>query len=257
VASRIYFHCPRETVAARPEIMEARSLDVTGVRNTDLSFLRANQSLRILHLSEAHSLRGIETLSQIRELVLIHIPKVRTLQPLGALRSLQFLTISTVPSWDASRKCIEVESFAPLRHLKDLVSLTLTGVLPLHGGLRPLHELTGLRALQISHVFAFALEDYAMLAAHLTKTAGPCLQPCYAIGFELPCRRCGKQMVFLTGPLPRARQQLCVDCDRARLRQHIDAWNAVSGRDFPYPESAEDVGLPPALHYTEAEPAPS
>jgi hypothetical protein len=230
-----------ETPAARPDIMSASWLDLSEVRDTDLSFLRANQSLRVLYLGNANSLRGIGTLSQVRELRLLHIPKVHSLKPLAALQDLQVLVIATPPSWDASRRCIEVESLAPLGRLTNLVRLDLCGVLPLDRTLAPIQELVGLRYLLISHVFAFRIEDYAGLARHLTGTVGACLRPCYSMGFETPCRRCGKQTVFLTGPRPRTRRQLCLDCDRVRLKRHIDQWNELAGRVFPYPAKAEDV----------------
>ncbi len=248
-ANRVRFWCGKEKAADRPEIMTAVVLDMTTVGNTDLSFLRDNKQLRVLFLSEVHALRGIEHLTQVRDLVLYHLPKVQSLEPLAALRDLQFLTISTPASWDASRKCIEVDSLEPLRSLRGLISLDLCGVLPSEGGLRPLWELTKLQRLEISHVYAFGLRDYAELAAHLPGTVGSCLRPCFSMGFATPCRRCGRQMVCLVGGPPRAHRLLCVDCDRLRLEAHIEAWKAVSGRAFPYPTSAEDVQLEAPLHW--------
>ena len=230
-----------ETPAARPDIMSASWLDLSEVRDTDLSFLRANRSLRVLYVGNAYSLRGIDALSQVRELRLIHIPKVHSLGPLAELPDLQALVIATPPSWDASRRCIEVESLAPLSRLKNLVRLDLCGVLPLDRTLAPLCRLVNLRYLLISHVYAFGVGDYAELARRLARTVGACLRPCYSMGFETPCRRCGNQTVFLTGPRPRARRQLCLDCDRTKLEEHIGRWNELTGRVFPYPARAEDV----------------
>ena len=249
---RVLFSFRVHSIASRPDIMTARSLDLATVREADLSFLHTNQSLRVLYLTDVHALRGVELLSQVRELVLVHIPKVRSLEPLLALRDLQILTISTLPSWDASRKCLEVDSFEPLRSLNALVSLSLCGIRPNHGRLQPLQQLTGLRALNVSHVYSFDLRDYAELAAHLPKTVGECLRPCFSMGFETPCRKCGRQMVCLTGPKRRARRFLCLSCDKARLLDHFDAWNKAAGREFPYPQSAQEVGLEPHLHYTGA-----
>lgn len=247
---RVLFSFRVHSIAARPDIMTARSLSLAVVGDSDLSFLRANQSLRVLHLSEVHSLRSIEGLSQVRELVLTHIPKVRSLEPLAALRDLQMLTISTPPSWDASRKCHAVDSLQPLGSLNNLLSLSLCGIQPMHDRLRPLHKLTGLRHLDVSHVYSFDLRDYAELAARLPQTVGMCLRPCFGVGFALPCRKCGKQMVGLTAPKPRARRFLCLSCDNARLLDHFDAWNKASGREFPYPQTAQEAGWDPPLHYT-------
>ncbi len=248
-ANRIRFWCRKEKAADRPDIMTAVVLDMTTVGDTDLSFLSDNQQLRVLYLSEVHALRGIEHLAQVRELVLYHLPKVHSLEPLAALSGLQILTISTPASWDVSRKCIEVDSLKPLRTLKRLISLDLCGVRPREGGLRPLWELTKLQRLEISHVYTFGLQDYAELAAHLPGAVGSCLRPCFRMGFATPCRRCGKQMVCLVGARPRAHRLLCVDCDRIRLEAHIEAWRASSLRAFPYPTSAEDVRLEAPFHW--------
>lgn len=247
---RVLFSFRVHSIASRPDIMTARSLSLAAVRDSDLSFLRANQSLRILEVSEAHSLRGIEVLSQIRELVLVHIPKVHSLEPLAALRDLQFLTITTPPSWDASRKVLEVDSLEPLSTLNALVSLSLCGVRPIHGRLQPLHKLTGLHTLSVSHVYDFDLRDYADLGAHLPNTVGACLRPYFGYGFNLPCRKCGNQMIGLTGSKPRVRRFLCLSCDRARLLEHLDAWKKAAGREFPYPQSPQRAGLESHLHYT-------
>lgn len=247
---RVRFSFRVHSIASRPDVMTARSLSLAVVGDSDLSFLRANQSLRILQVSEAHSLRGIDLLTQVRELVLAHSPKVRSLEPLAALHDLQFLTITTPPSWDASRKCLEVDSLEPLSGLNALVSLSLCGVKPIHGRLQPLQKLTGLRSLSVSHVYIFNLRDYAELAAHLPNTVGACLRPCHSFGFDLPCRKCGSQMVGLTGTGPGARRVLCLSCDRPRLLEHFDAWSKAAGREFPYPPTAQDAVLEPRLHYT-------
>lgn len=246
----VLFSYGANSVADRPDIMTARSLSLAVVGDADLSFLRANQSLRVLQLSEADALRGLEDLSQVRELVLSHSPKVHSLEPLAALRDLRFLTITTPPSWDASRKCLEVDSLEPLGGMHALVSLDLCGVRPIHGGLQPLRKLTGLQVLSVSHVYDFDLRDYADLAAHLPSTAGNCLRPCYGFGVDLPCRKCGRQMVGLTGSKPRARRSLCLSCDKARLIEHFEAWKEAAGRDFPYPASAQDVAPESHVHYT-------
>ncbi len=247
--NRVLFCWRVENVADRPEIMSAPSLEMTVVRNADVSFLRANQALRVLELTEVHSLNGIEALTQIRELVLYHMPKVHSLEAVGALRQLQFLTISTPASWDASRRCIEVDTLRPLANLKQLRSLSLMGVLPKHEGLRPLWELKGLRFLSIANVFVFRLRDYAELAAHLPRTAGLGLSPCYQMSVALPCRRCGREVVGLVGTEPHKRRLACLVCDRGRVEEHIAAWNAISGQGVAYPKEPGEVKLERAMHY--------
>ena len=81
--------------------------------------------------------------------------------------------MSTIPSWDASRRCLTVESLEPLCRLERLESLSLMGVTPLDGRLDWLQQLKTLKYLHISHVFQFQLEDYAALARALPEAVGP------------------------------------------------------------------------------------
>jgi hypothetical protein len=134
--------------------------------------------------------------------------------------------MSTILSWDASRRCLEIDSLEPLRKLINLESLRLMGIKPLDRRLDPLHDLTNLKYLHISHEFQFQLEDYAALARALPETSGHCLLPYYTIPqLSLRCKRCDGEIVFLTGPRPRTRRQLCPVCDERKLRQHEGQWN--------------------------------
>ena len=105
------------------------------------------------------------------------------------------------------------------------------GVRPLKGRLEPLQRLVSLKYLHISHVYQFELEDYAALARALPNASGHCLQPYYALpNLGLRCKRCGAEMVFLTGPRPRTRHQLCPKCHKHKLEGHVQLWNdAVQG----------------------------
>jgi hypothetical protein len=246
---RLRFSCAHRSIADCPELLTAPVIDLINVRDTDISFLRENPALRVLFVGESYSLRGLDALTQLRELILLHIPKAHSLEPVASLRELQYLTISTLPSWDASRKTLKVDTLAPLGELRSLVSLSLTGVQPERDGLSPLYRLEGLRLLQISHVYTFRSKEYAELAAKLPQTVGACLRPCYSMPFAPLCRKCGRQTVCLIGPAPRARRFLCLVDDKRRLLEHIAAWNEISGREFPYPERPEDVAVAPPMHY--------
>jgi hypothetical protein len=65
------------------------------------------------------SLRGL------RDLRIMHMPKVRDLAPLAELRRLETLGLSTLPSWDASGRVTEIRSLAPLAKLPALKHLAL------------------------------------------------------------------------------------------------------------------------------------
>src|SRR5262249_42178904 len=126
-------------------------------------------------------------------------------------------------------RCLEVDSLEPLRKLSNLESLCLIGVKPLDRRLEAVHGLTRLKYLHISHEFQFQLEDYATLARALPHASGHCLLPYFAIPqVQLRCKRCSGEMVFLTGPRPRARRQLCPICDQNKLQEHERQWNELA-----------------------------
>jgi len=184
--------------------------------------------LRALNLEDPPTLHGLDRLAVLEYLALRHFRRIKSLGVVGALSKLKVLSLSTIPSWDSSRRCLEVESLDPLRRLSRLEWLSLMGVRPLDNRLEGLHGLTNLKALGISHVYSFALEDYAALARALPNTSGHCLQPYYRLPqLELHCKRCNEEVVFLTGPRPRAKRQLCPNCHSRSLQEHQQQWDAA------------------------------
>jgi hypothetical protein len=87
------------------------------------------------------SFGALKGLNQLRYLIIIHLPKVSSLTPLRFLGRLESLSLQTLPSWDASGKVQEVDSVAPLGHLKALKHLELLGVRPSGDDLSPLFGL--------------------------------------------------------------------------------------------------------------------
>lgn len=178
--------------------------------------------LRALSLSVFKGeLKGIEALANVEYLSIFHAPKLPTLAPLAALKRLSWLSISTPPSWDTSRKTIKVESFAPLSKLTALRYLDLKGIEPKKGSLAPLENLTALRELQISHVHAIPLAQYAALAAALPNTKGHCLSATYPLPqLRLRCAKCGTPYVWLTAPPRGTKTTLCEKCDAPKVAKH-------------------------------------
>src|SRR5262245_13000592 len=162
-----------------------RVLRLNGAAGDDLGFLAGLADLRILGLDslKTASLRGLAGLQRLECLVIEHAPQITSLEPIGHLAALRHLSISTPASWDASRRCIEVDTLGPLGQLARLEHLTLRGVRPAADGLRPLEHLEALRTIDISHVPDFGLEDYARLAGALPQAAGSCLQPHFRMNF--------------------------------------------------------------------------
>jgi hypothetical protein len=197
-------------------------------RIISLAPLQHLPNLEALDVEDPPTLFELDQLANLRCLVLRHFPRIKSLSPVAALARLRAMSLSTIPSWDASRRCLEVESFEPFSGLSDLESLSLMGVWPLDGRLDALRGLTNLKYLNISHVYGFKLKDYAALRRTLPKASGHCLQPYYALPhLKLHCKRCGEEMVFLTGPRPRTRRQLCPQCRRDKLQEHERQWNAA------------------------------
>jgi hypothetical protein len=191
-----------------------------------LAPLAALESLEALELDDPPTLSGLEQLIHLKCLVLRHFRRIKSLAPLAALSGLRAISMSTIPSWDASRRCLEVDSLEPLSKLASLESLCLIGVKPLDGQLDLLHHLTQLKYLHISHEFQFQLEDYAALARALPNASGHCLVPYFAIPqLSVRCKRCAGEIVFLTGPRPRTRRQLCPICGEEKLAEHERQWN--------------------------------
>jgi len=219
-------HATQHDVEAIATIPAITCVSLAMPRITSLAPLCKLSGLESLELDDPPTIVGIEGLISLKCLVLRHFRRITNLAPLSSLSNLRAVSMSTIPSWDASRRCLEIDSLEPLRKLINLESLRLMGIKPLDRRLDPLHDLTNLKYLHISHEFQFQLEDYAALARALPETSGHCLLPYYTIPqLSLRCKRCDGEIVFLTGPRPRTRRQLCPVCDERKLQRHERQWN--------------------------------
>jgi hypothetical protein len=219
-------HATQHDVEAIATIPAITCVSLAMPRITSLAPLSKLSGLESLELDDPPTIAGIEGLISLKCLVLRHFRRITNLAPLSCLSNLRAVSMSTIPSWDASRRCLEIDSLEPLRKLINLESLRLMGIKPLDRRLDPLHDLTNLKYLHISHEFQFQLEDYAALARALPETSGHCLLPYYTIPqLSLRCKRCDGEIVFLTGPRPRTRRQLCPVCDERKLQRHERQWN--------------------------------
>ena len=219
-------HATQHDVEAIATIPAITCVSLAMPRITSLAPLCKLSGLESLELDDPPTMAGIEGLISLKCLVLRHFRRITNLAPLSSLSNLRAVSMSTIPSWDASRRCLEIDSLEPLRKLINLESLRLMGIKPLDRRLDPLHDLTNLKYLHISHEFQFQLEDYAALARALPETSGHCLLPYYTIPqLSLRCKRCDGEIVFLTGPRPRTRRQLCPVCDERKLQRHERQWN--------------------------------
>lgn len=212
-------------LAALPDL---QFLELSGPA-IDLSPLAASATLRDLHLDNPARLDGLDRLKQLTSFGLYYLPRIKALDQIGELGELHSLWISTPPSYDASRKCHRVQSLAPLAKLSRLQRLVLRGILPERDRLQPLETLASLQTLEVTHVFDFAVEDYAGLARALPNTSGHCLVPFFEASWAGTCDRCGGARVALTAPPPRTSRTLCPRCQRDRLDAHVERWNHALG----------------------------
>lgn len=212
--------------ASRPD---AETVRVCKLRTSLLPFERLSL-LRHLEINDPLTLDGLDHLTQLSSLTIYSFPRVHSLDTLGALTELRRLHLSTPPSYDASRKVHHVDSLGPLGHLRNLESLVMRGVLPTIGGLQPLQHLLLLRHLEITHVYGFAIDEYAQLARALPLAQGHCLVPYFEATWTGRCKKCGRQRVALTAPRPRTPSVLCPMCNCDRLERHIEVWNRAKER---------------------------
>lgn len=111
--------------------------------------LRRLESLVIATLPD-ESLDFLGPLKHLRDLRIMHLPRVSDLTPLTALRRLETLSLSTLPSWDSSGRVTKVQSLAPLAELPSLKHLALFGVVARDKSLAPLAGCRNLVAAQFS-----------------------------------------------------------------------------------------------------------
>jgi len=215
-----------EAVARDADVVRLR---VVGLKQ-NLGPLEKLVSLRELELVDPRAIEGLDRLHQLEALTLYAIPHVGSLAPLAKLTDLRRLLVSTPPGYDASRKCYEVESLEPIASLTRLEQLTMRGIVPRTGRLKPLERLKNLREIGITHVYVFGIEDYAQLAQALPDAQGHCLQPVFEATWAGVCSRCGGARVAFTAPPPRSPRTACPVCDRARIERHVKAWNSVGNR---------------------------
>jgi hypothetical protein len=104
------WHCSYRTLRPIGQLSKLRALVIATFPDESLDFLRA--------------------LNELRYLRIVHLPKVHDLAPLRNLLHLEVLSLSTLPSWDASGKTTEVESLEPIADLPSLKHVELFGVVP-------------------------------------------------------------------------------------------------------------------------------
>jgi hypothetical protein len=96
------------------------------------------------------SFECLARLEGLRFLSVLHMPKIFDIAPLARLTQLTSLSLSTLPSWDASRKTTNIQSLEPLAAIPGLAHLELFGVCPPDKLLAPLEKCRRLQTVRVS-----------------------------------------------------------------------------------------------------------
>ena len=96
------------------------------------------------------SFEFLTRLEKLRFLSVLHMPKIFDIAPLARLTQLTSLSLSTLPSWDASRKTTTIQSLEPLAAIPGLAHLELFGVCPPDKLLAPLEKCRSLQTVRVS-----------------------------------------------------------------------------------------------------------
>lgn len=133
-------------VAEKPS--ETTSLCVWHCKYKTLAPLAEFKNLQELKIATFpdESFECLSSLSRLEWLSVLHLPKVKNLEALSRIKSLRFLALETLPSWDASRKRTVVESIAALSKLPKLEHISLLGIVPTDMSLIPLEQCKHLKS---------------------------------------------------------------------------------------------------------------
>lgn len=145
-------------------------------RKGSLAEIGTGSAVRTLRLEifKPPTLDGLEAFESLEHLFIWHAPKITSLEPIGRLSKLRILVVSTPPSWDSSRRTIRIESLSPLART-GLTHLSLTGVQPMDGTVKPLASLENLRELEIENLPRMASYGLDELARQRPDVVGRCL----------------------------------------------------------------------------------
>ena len=92
-SAKVWF-CKYRSLGSLAELCNLEELVIAGFPDESFEFLARLEKLRFLSV--------------------LHMPKIFDIAPLARLTELTSLSLSTLPSWDASRKTTTVQSLEPL-----------------------------------------------------------------------------------------------------------------------------------------------
>lgn len=202
------------------------SLKIWFCKVKDLSLLAKLTWLQELEIADwpHDSFDVMRHMLSLRRLSIHHFPKIRDLNSLGTLTSLESLSLQTLPSWDPGGKHMLFDSYEPIGRLTCLEELQLHGIMVSRLGLRPLASLVRLQSLSIDT--QHPIEDYAFLATKLpavTDALGPLWQ-----NPHIRCEKCASVIQYFRGVTkPRARRYTCPNCNPNLVARHVEAYESA------------------------------
>jgi hypothetical protein len=214
----VWFHsrATQDLFDAACAIPELEGLHIKWSAIEDLEAIASATCLRNFHLGSSPSVKSIEPLARLKNLLrldLDNVKGIRNLRALGELRSLIALAMT-----GAEFKRNTVESFAPLGSLRDLKWLHLGSLRTDDMSLQPLGALISLEYLAIGNFFA--LEEFAWLSVQLPNTTCSWLQPYQRFHKSLfPCPKCQQNWRVMTSG--KGGKLLCPTCDAESLAKHV------------------------------------
>lgn len=104
------WHCKYKSLVKVGECKELNELVIATLPDDNLAFL--------------------ESLEKLQYLKILHMPRLRCLDPISKLENLEVLSLATLPSWDSSGKRTIVDSLAPISSLPKIKHLELFRVCP-------------------------------------------------------------------------------------------------------------------------------
>lgn len=128
-SAKVWF-CKYKSLASLAELINLKELVIAGFPDESFDFLVRLEKLRFLNV--------------------VHMPKVFDIAPLAKLTRLTSLSLSTLPSWDASRKTTTIQSLEPLAAIPALAHLELFGICPPDKLLVPLEKCRCLQTARVS-----------------------------------------------------------------------------------------------------------
>ncbi len=225
-----------------PSLRALRILDAWAVDDAQLAMIGRCSRLEALRLSylRARSLGPLQTLRNLRHLVIDYAPSLRSwdgIEALPALRTLRVREARKIATLEPLShaaglrgvalgagflKRWSVASYDPLSSMPRLIWLELDTVLPRDTSLRPLAALRGLRHLMIS-AGCFDLDEVARLRAALAGLDVPALGPHWPAA-GLRCDVCGAALLRMSG---RRGRVLCPECNAAAVKRHVARFESL------------------------------